>query len=75
MEKAVESARAAITLLGNAATNTSRERRKKVIKCLSKKVHPLAEDEDIFVGPLLLGKQFEEKMKTHLESLKCLSTQ
>ena len=75
VEKAAESAKAAITLLGNVSAHISSERRKKAVKCLSSKVRPLAEDEDIFVGaaPLLLGTLFETKMKAHLESLKCLS--
>ena len=77
VEKAAESARAAITLLGNASAHISRERQKKAVKCFSSKVHLLAEDEDIFVSaaPLLLGKLFETKMKEYLESLKCLSSQ
>ena len=63
--------------LGSASAQFSKERRKKAIKCLNKKVYPLAEDEEIFVGaaPLLLGKTIETKMKSHLESLKCLSSQ
>ena len=74
-EQAAEAAKAALSLLGNATAQISRERRKKVILSLNKKVHPLAEDEDTFAeaAPLLLGKVFEAKMKTHLESLKCLS--
>ena len=72
---AAEAAQCALTLLGNASAQMSRERRRKAIMCLNKKVHPLAEEEDIFedAAPLLLGKVFETKMKAHLESLKCLS--
>ena len=60
-----------MALLGNASTHISRERRRKVITGLKRKVHPLAKEEDIFVeaAPLLLGKAFEENMKAHLESL------
>ena len=75
-EQAAEAAKAAITLLGNASSDVSREIRRKVILSLNKRVHSLAEDEEIFEGaaPLLLGSIFETKMKAHLESLKCLST-
>ena len=74
-DQAAEAAKAPLTLLGNASAQLSRERRKKVISCLNKKVHPLAEEEDIFeeAAPLLLGKVVETKMKAHLHSLKCLS--
>ena len=70
-EKAAEAARSAILLLGNASTQVAKERRKKVIKCMNKKVHSLADDEEIFIDapPLLLGKLFEAKMKAHFESL------
>ena len=47
-EQAAEAAKAALSLLGNATAQISRERRKKVILSLNKKVHPLAEDEDTF---------------------------
>ena len=75
IDKAAEAARTAILLLGNASTQVAKERRKRVIKCMNRKVHPLADDEEIFIDapPLLLGKLFESKMKAHLESLKCLS--
>lgn len=74
-EQAAEVAKAALSLLGNASAHISKERRRKVIKCLNKKVHPLADEKEVFAeaAPLLLGKVFETKMKSHLESLKCLS--
>lgn len=74
-DQAAEAARAALALLGNASTQVSKERCRKVILGLNKKVHPLAEDEDAFAeaAPLLLGKVFETRMMAHLESLKCLS--
>lgn len=57
-EQVTDAAQAAITLLGNATTQISRERRKKVILSLNKSVHPLAEDEEVFqdAAPLLQGK-------------------
>ena len=75
VEKMVEAAKTALSLLGNASTHVSRERRKKAILSLNKKLHPLVEEEDVFAeaAPLLLSKVFETKMKAHLESLKCLS--
>ena len=74
-EQAAEAAKAAIALLGNASAHMSRERRRKVIMGLNKRVHPLADEEDIFeeAAPLLLGKVFESKMKSHLENLKFLA--
>ena len=75
-DQAADAAKAALTLLGNASAHISRERRKKAILCLNKRVHPLAEEEEVFAdaAPLLLGKAFENKMKEHLESLKCLAS-
>ena len=75
VQQAAEAAKSALSLLGNASAHMSRECRKRVITHLNKKVHPLADEEEIFVdaAPLLLGKVFELKMKSHLESLKCLS--
>ena len=46
--EAAEAARCALILLVNASEQMSRERRQKVIMCLNKKVHPLAEEKDIF---------------------------
>ena len=75
LEQAAEAANTAITLLGNASAHITKERRRKAITGLNRKVHPLAEEEDIFeeAAPLLLGQVFEAKMKAHLESLKCLA--
>ena len=63
-EQAAEASKSALSLLGNASAQISRERRKRVILCLNKKLHPLAEEEDMFEesAPLLLGKVFETKM-------------
>ena len=73
-DQVAKATKSAIPRLGNAFAHMSQERQKKVISCLNKRVHPLAEDEDIFAdaAPLLLGKAFETKIKDHLESLKCL---
>ena len=67
-EVAGDAAKAALALLGNAVVHVSKERRKRVIFGLNKKLHPLAEEEDIFTDALL-GKVFESKTKDHLESL------
>ena len=69
-DQAVDAAKTALSLLGNASAHVSRERRKKVILPLNKKVHPLAEEEEVFAEAAV----FEEKMKAHLESLQCLSS-
>ena len=74
-EQAAEVAKCSLTLLGNGSAHISKERRQRVITSLNKKVHPLADKEEIFAeaSPLLLGKVFETKTKGHLESLKCLA--
>ena len=51
-------------------------KRGSVITHLNKNIHLVADkEEDIFmnVAPLLLGKVLESKMKSHLQSLKCIS--
>ena len=60
--------------LGNASTQTAKERRKKVTKDLNRDFMSLAEDPEMFeeAAPLLFGPSFEKIMKDHLESLKCL---
>ena len=65
---------AAKALLGNASTQMTKERRRKAITAFNRKVHPLAEEEEIFqeAAPLLLAQVLESKVKSHLESLKCL---
>ena len=72
-EAAADTARAALSLLGNALAQISKERRRKGTTGLNKKVHLLADEEEIFAdtAPLLLGKVLRMTMKTHLESLKC----
>jgi hypothetical protein len=69
-----ETAGAALTLLGNAVSHLTSERRKQVLKDLNKDLLPLADDAEAYKGaaPLLFGENFETKMKGHLESLKCL---
>ena len=73
-QSAAEAAKAALLLLGNASTQTAKERRKKVTKDFNKDLVSLAEDAEMFedTAPLLFGASFERKMKEHLESLKCL---
>uniref|UniRef100_A0A1X7TF24 Uncharacterized protein n=1 Tax=Amphimedon queenslandica TaxID=400682 RepID=A0A1X7TF24_AMPQE len=64
----------AIQLLGNASTNMSRLRRKKVLKSVNPDIADLA-DEDIFEAapPNLFGSGFESKMKERVDSVKLLS--
>ena len=47
-EVAVDAAKVALLLLGNASAQVSKERWKRAIMYLNKKVQPLAEEEDIF---------------------------
>lgn len=72
-QSAAEAAKAALMLVGNASAQMAKERRKKVTKDLNKDLITLAEDPEMFeeAAPLLFGASFE-KMKDHLESLKCL---
>ena len=71
----MEAAKAAISLVGNASAQITKEVWRKAIKGLNKEVHPLAEEEEILeeAALLLLGQIFKSKMKSHLESLKCLA--
>ena len=50
VEQMVEAAKTALSLLGNASAHVSRERRKKAILSLNKKLHPLVEEEDVCRG-------------------------
>ena len=60
--------------LGNASAQMVKERWKKVTKDLNKDLISPAEDPEMFeeAAPLLFWVSFEEKMKDHLEGLKCL---
>jgi hypothetical protein len=72
--KAADAAKAALVLLGNASAAISKERRKKIAKELNKDILPLVESDNMFdeAAPMLFGDGFENKVKDHVESLKCL---
>ena len=55
----------ALTLLGNASANLSKERRKLVVKDLNKDAGSLAEEDDLFTeaSPMLFGEGFEQMLK------------
>ncbi len=65
----------AIRLLGNAVGQTSKIRRKRVLKSCNPNIQDLADEESLFTGalPNLFGSEFERKMKDRAESVKILS--
>ena len=65
----------AIRLLGNAMAQTSRIRRKRVLKACNPSIQDLADEDRIFEGasPNLFGQGFEAKMKERAESVKLLT--
>ena len=64
VEEARDAVSGAIKLLGNASSQISRLRRKKILKAVNPSIQDLAE-EDLFSGsaPNLFGSGFERKMK------------
>ena len=72
-DKAGEAASQALRFLGNASTNISAERRRKIANYLNKDLHPLIEDGDFSnAAPQLFGKDFEKSAKEHIDSVKSL---
>ena len=74
MEEAHSALCDAVKLLGNASSQISKLRRKKILRAVNPDIQDLA-DEDIFTGaaPGLFGQGFEAKMKERAESLKLIS--
>lgn len=68
-------AQEAVRLLGNAITQTSKIRRKRVLKVCNSDMQDLVEEEDLFAEalPNLFGSAFEAKMKERAESVKILA--
>ena len=66
--------RESITLLGNASSQISRTRRKRVLKTLNPKMQDMAEEQELFgdSAPNLFGNGFESKMKERSDSLRIL---
>ena len=64
----------AITLLGNAVGQTSKIRRKRVLRVCNPDIQDLADEEVLFAeaAPNLFGQNFETKMKERAESIKLL---
>ena len=75
VEEARSNVTDAIRLLGNASTQISRARRRKVLKVLNPDIQDLAGEDDLFKGaaPYLFGDGFEQKMKDRAEAMKLLS--
>lgn len=73
-EVAVQAAKVALGLLGNAAAHQSKERRKNILKDMNRDVTSLAEEDEQFkeAAPLLFGEGFEKKMKEHVDAVRCL---
>lgn len=71
---AAKAMRVALALLGNAATQHSKERGRKILQDMSKDILALVEEDDMFsvTAPLLHGDRFEKKMKDHMDTGRCL---
>ena len=65
----------AISILGNTVTQTSRIRRKRILKLCNNNLQDLAEEDNLFdtAGQNLFGSKFEVRMKERAESVKLLS--
>ena len=65
----------ALRLLGNAVAQTSKVRRKRILKVCNQDIQDLADEEDLFLesSPNLFGKEFEKQMKERAESVKLLN--
>ena len=63
-----------IAVLGNASSQISRLRRKKILKAVNPSIQDLAED--LFSGsaPNLFGSGFERKMKDRAKSMKLIAS-
>ena len=75
MEQARSATTEALRLLGNASSQISRCRRKRILKSVNPDIQDLAEEEGHFKSsaPNLFGPGFEVKMKDRAESVKILS--
>ena len=75
VEEARDAVSGAIKLLGNASSQISRLRRKKILKAVNLSIQDLAE-EDLFSGsaPNLFGSGFERKMKDRAKSMKLIAS-
>ena len=73
-EAAVEAATQSLKFLGNAHSNISSERRKKVATNLNKDLRPLVEEPERFskAAPYLFGRDFEKSAREHVESVRSL---
>ena len=73
-EAAVEAATQSLRFLGNAHSNISSERRKKVATNLNKDLRPLVEEPERFskAAPYLFGRDFEKSAREHVESVRSL---
>ena len=72
--QAINAAKAAIQLIGNASAKISLLRQTKVISQLNKSLLPLTEEDSNFEGvaPSLFGLEFAHKSKDHVEQVKAL---
>ena len=73
-ETAAEAATQALWFIGNAHSNISAERRKRVITNFNKDLRPLVEESERFsrAAPLLFGKEFEKEAKEHIDSVRSI---
>lgn len=65
----------ALKLLGNAVAQTSKIRRKRILKICNPDIQDLADNDELYkeAPPNLFGENFEKKMKERAESVKLLS--
>ena len=65
----------AIKLLGNASSQVSAVRRKRILKVVNPKMQDMAEEKELYksVAPMLFGQDFETKMQDRSKSLEILT--
>ena len=73
-KEAVDAAKAAIELVGNANAKINHLRRTKIIAQMNKALLPLTEEDDIFIdaAPNLFGSGFAQKSKEYVEQVRAM---
>ena len=73
-EVAIEAARAALMLVGNANARMSRQRRQRVLAEFNKSLQPMADKDEEFSSatPYLFGPDFAKRAKEHMDQVKSL---
>ena len=73
-KQAVNAAKAAIQLVGNANAKFNHLRRTKIISQMNKALLPLTEDDENFIGaaPFLFGREFAQKSKELVDQVRAM---